>query len=71
MLEIVKDKGIDRAILETGRDYARILFKLKDYEKLENLIGELRKYLEDREYIEENVKQYNLSINEEFVNFTT
>jgi len=56
MLEIVKDKGIDRAILETGRDYARILFKLKDYEKLENLIGELRKYLDDIKESDEIIK---------------
>ena len=53
MLEIVKDKGIDRAILETGRDYARILFK---YEKLENLIGELRKYLDDIKESDEIIK---------------
>ena len=56
MLEIVKDKGIDRAILETGRDYARILFKLKDYEKLENLIGELRKYLDEIKDSDEIIK---------------
>ena len=56
MLEIVKDKGIDRAILETGRDYARILFKLKDYEKLEDLIGELRKYLDEIKESDEIIK---------------
>jgi predicted hydrocarbon binding protein len=56
MLEIVKDKGIDRAILETGRDYARILFKLKDYEKLEDLIGELRKYLDEIKDSDEIIK---------------
>ena len=78
---IAKTDGFSFADYQTDEFYCLLRFMFFVHYDLDYSIEEyedeiiqkgdeiLRKYLEDREYIEENVKQYNLSINEEFVNF--
>ena len=41
MLQILKDKNMEREYLDTGRDYCKILLKTKKYDILKELIPEL------------------------------
>ena len=44
MLQILKDKNMEREYLESGRDYCKLLLKSKKYEILKDLIPELISY---------------------------
>ena len=57
MLQILKDKNMEREYLDTGRDYCKILLKTKKYDILKDLIPELLNVCEkSNDEIYKNIK---------------